>query len=138
MQCTDCFTDPIYGDPGFSASYGDIVFLSSFVINGVAYSGDSVGFNNLFNGFGGVSPLVSGFVGEGDTFFEFNLRLPTNGDWAASYTYYPPSGDQPGYFLFNDADFGASATTPEPGTIALTLTGLGGIAGLARKRRLRR
>lgn len=138
MQCTDCFTDPIYGDPGFSASYGDIVFFTSFVINGVAYSGDTVGFNNLFNGVGGVSPLVSGFAGEGDTFFEFNLRLPTNGGWSPSYTYVPPSGDQPGYFLFTGADFGASASTPEPGTIALTLTGLGGIAGLVRKSRLRR
>lgn len=67
MECTDCFTDPIYGDPGFSASYGSIVFVDSFMIDGVAYSGDLVGFNNLFDGSGGVLPLVSGFAGEGDT-----------------------------------------------------------------------
>ncbi len=67
MECTDCFTDPIYGNPGFSASYGSIVFVDSFMIDGVAYSGDLVGFNNLFDGSGGVLPLVSGFAGEGDT-----------------------------------------------------------------------
>lgn len=142
MECTDCFTDPIYGTPGFSASFGDIVFFNSFVIDGVAYSSDSVGFNGLglFNGFGGVSPLVSGLVSEGDTFFEFNLRLPTNGSWSPSYTYYPPAGDQPGYYLFNGATFDASGTapTPEPGTIALTLTGLAGITGLIKKKQLRR
>jgi hypothetical protein len=139
MECTDCFTDPIYGTPGFSASFGDIVFFTSFVINGVAYSSDSVGFNGLglFNGFGGVSPLVSGFVSEGDTFFEFNLRLPTNGGWNPSYGYKPPSGDQPGYYFFTGADFEASAATPEPGTVALTLTGLAGIAGVVRNKRLR-
>src|SRR6266481_5657847 len=37
MQCTDCFTDPIYGNPGFSATYGSIVLLGDFLIDGVTY-----------------------------------------------------------------------------------------------------
>jgi hypothetical protein len=83
---------------------------------------------------------VSAFVADGDTVFEINLRLPTNGSWAPSYTYYPPDGDQPGYYLFNGATFNASGTVPapEPGTIALTLTGLAGIAGMVKKKHLRR
>jgi hypothetical protein len=44
MECNDCFTDPIYGDPGFSATYGSIVLLGDFVIDGITHSGDSVGF----------------------------------------------------------------------------------------------
>jgi len=83
---------------------------------------------------------VSAAVGSGDTFFEFNLRLPTNGFWNPSYTFYPPDGDQPGYYLFDGATFDASGTvpTPEPASIALTLTGLAGIAGILRKTQLRR
>ena len=54
-------------------------------------------------------------------------------------TYYPPAGDQPGYYLFNGATFDASGTapTPKPGTIALTLTGLAGITASS-KEQLRR
>jgi hypothetical protein len=139
MECDNCFTDPIYGGyPGFGATYGTIVGFGNFVIDGVTYSGDSAGLNSLFNDSGGVYAFVSGFVAGGD--IEFNLRLPTNGTWASSYTYYPPDGDQPGYYLFDGATFYASGSVPapEPGTIALTLTGLAGIAGLVKKRQLRR
>jgi hypothetical protein len=140
MQCTDCFTDPIYGNPGFSATYGYIIGFGDFVIDGVTYSGDSVSFNSLFNDSGGVYPFVSGALADGDTLIEFNLRLPANGSWNPSYTYYPPDGDQPGYYLFNGATFQASGTVPapEPGTIALTLTGLAGMAGLVKRKRLNR
>jgi len=140
MQCYDCFTDPIYGDPGFGATYGTIVGFGNFVIDGVTYPGDSASFDGLFNDSGGVYPVVRAALAPGDNLIEFNLRLPTNGTWAPSYTYYPPDGDQPGYYLFDGATFYASGTVPapEPGTIALTLTGLAGIAGLVKKRQLRR
>jgi hypothetical protein len=136
MQCTDCFTDPIYGDPSFTATYGSIVLLGDFVIDGVTYSGDSAGVNSLFNDSGGVYPFVSAFVANGD--IEFNLRLPTNGNWSPSYTFYPPDGNQPGYYLFDGATFSASGTVPEPSTTALTLTGLAGIAGMVKRKHLRR
>lgn len=140
MQCYDCFTDPIYGDPSFGATYGTIVLLGDFVIDGVTYPPDSVAFDGLFNDAGGVYPFIRAFLVNGDTVVEFNLRLPTNGGWTPSYTFYPPDGDQPGYYLFDGATFDASGTvpTPEPGTIALTSTGLAGIAGLVRRKRLNR
>ena len=141
MQCYDCFTEPIYGDPSFGATYGTIVLLGDFVIDGVTYSGDSVGFyNGLFDDRGGVHPFVNAVLADGNTLFEFNLRLPTSGGWNPSYTYYPPDGDQPGYYLFDGATFDANGTvpTPEPGTIVLMITGLAGVAGLVRRRNLRR
>ena len=138
IECFNCFTDPIYGDPVFDPSYGSISLLGDFVIDGVTYSGDGAGFeSSLFNDHGGVVPFVTGAVTTADSVLEFNLRLPTNGSWNASYTYYPPDGDQPGYWLFDGATFNASASTPEPGTIALTLTGLAGIADLVKKKKLR-
>ncbi len=139
IECFNCFTDPIYGDPVFDPSYGSISLLGDFVIDGVTYSGDGAGFeSSLFNDHGGVVPFVTGAVSTADSFLEFNLRLPTNGSWNASYTYYPPDGDQPGYWLFGGATFYASAPTPEPGTIVLTLTGLAGIAGVVRRKPHRR
>jgi len=140
VECTECFTDPIYGTPSFDPSYTSISLFGSFVIDGVTYSGDGAGFegSGLFNDHGGVNPFVTGAMATNDGFFEFNLKMPANGSWNASYTYYPPAGDQPGYWLFNGASFNASAAVPEPGTIALTLTGLTGIAGLIKKKHLRR
>jgi len=50
MQCYNCFTDPIYGDyPSFGATYATIVLLGDFLIDGVTYSGDSVGYIGVFN-----------------------------------------------------------------------------------------
>jgi hypothetical protein len=137
MQCYDCFTDPIYGDPSFGATYGTIVLLGDFLIDGVTYPPDSVAFDGLFDDRGGVYPFISAFLVNGDTVVSFNLRLPTNGGWNPSYTFYPPDGDQPGYYLFDGATFYANGTvpTPEPGTIVLTLTGLAGIAGLVKRKR---
>jgi hypothetical protein len=138
MECDDCFTDPIYGDPSFGASYGSIALLGDFVIDGVTYPGDSVGFNNdLFNGAGGVNPFVNGAFAVGDTLVEFNLRLPTNGSWGWSYTFYPTDGDQPGYYLFDGASFSASGSAPEPSTLVFTLTGLAGIASLVKRKHFR-
>jgi len=142
MGCFDwCTTDPIYGTPSVSPSQ---VFISNFldpvIVGGRPTPSFDFGFEGqgLFNNFGGVYPFVTGFAGEGDSFTEFNLILPRNGNWGASFSYIPPSGDQPGYYLFGGALFEASAATPEPGTIGLMLTGLAGIAGLLRKRQLLR
>jgi hypothetical protein len=136
MGCFDwCSDQPIFGTPVVSPSQ---VFISSIsdpvVIDGVSYSGFDTGFDppGLFDDFGGVYRFVSGSTGEGDSFTQFNLILPTNGKWIATFTFIPPSGDVPGYYEFNNATF--EAAVPEPGTITLTLTGLAGIAGLVKRK----
>jgi len=136
MGCFDwCSTDPIYGTPVVSPSK---VYISSIfdpvLIGGASYSGFDTGFDGqgLFNDFGGVFRFVSGSTGEGDSFTQFNLILPTNGKWIANFTWIPPDGDIPGYYEFNSASF--DAAVPEPGTLALTLTGLAGIAGVIRRK----
>jgi hypothetical protein len=142
VECTQCFTDPIYDNPTFDPSYTSVSLFGDFVIDGVTYSGDGAGFEGfgLFNDHGGLNSTAIGDMATADSSFQFNLKLPTNGSWDASYTYYPPSGGQPGYWLFNGASFDASAPTPvpEPATSALTLTGLAGILGAVKKKHLRR
>jgi hypothetical protein len=137
MACSDwCSDQPIFGTPMVTPS---MIFIAAFddpvTIGGGSFSGQDLSFsgNGLFNDFGGVYPFVSGLAGEGDTLTAFNLILPTNGKWIATFHHVPPEGDSPGYYLFDGATFHASAT-PEPGTIALTLTGLAGIAGLVKRK----
>jgi hypothetical protein len=141
MGCFEwCGADPIYDTPSVMPSQVYITGFGDVTIAGVVYPGYDLGFNGpgLFNDYGGVYPFVNASTGEGDSFFEFNLRLPQNGNWGASFTYIPPDGDMPGYYLFDGASFFARGTTPEPGTIALTLTGLAGIAGMVKRKHLRR
>ncbi|HST10833.1 MAG TPA: PEP-CTERM sorting domain-containing protein [Terriglobales bacterium] len=135
MVCTGwCDNQPIFGTPVVAPTQIFFSSLDTLVIGGVnqepslfSFSGDG-----LFDQNGGVSRFVNAFAGEGDTFFQFNLIQPQNGKWNATYDYIPPSGDTPGYYLFRHATF--YAATPEPGTLALTVTGLAGIAGLVRKK----
>jgi hypothetical protein len=139
MFCPDwCSDQPIFGTPVVSPS---MIFIAAFndpaIVGGIPYSasGGQFGFDGnpgLFNDSGGVSRFITGFTGEGDTFTQFHLILPQNGTWVASFTFVPPDGTNPGYYNFNGATF--TATAPEPGTIALALTGLAGIAGLVRKK----
>jgi hypothetical protein len=133
-----CSDQPIFGTPVVSPS---MVYIDSFsnpvIIGGVSFDATQFAFtgSGLFNDSGGVFRLVTGFGGEGNAFTQFNLILPQNGKWVASFTFVPPDGTNPGYYNFDSATF--SATTPEPGTIALTLTGLAGIAGVVKKKQLR-
>jgi hypothetical protein len=136
MFCPDWCTDqPIFGTPVVNPS---MIFIAAFdspvILGAMSFDGAEFGFDGqgLFNNSGGVFRFVSGTAGAGDTFTQFNLILPQNAKWVTSFTYVPPDGTNPGYYNFNEATFTAAA--PEPGTIALTLTGLAGIAGLAKKR----
>jgi len=136
MPCFDwCSDQPIFGTPVVNPT---MIFIAAFdspvILGGMSFDGTEFGFDGqgLFNDSGGVFRFVTGVAGSGDTFTQFNLILPQNGKWAASFTFVPPDGTNPGYYNFNGATF--NATIPEPGTIALTLTGLAGIAGRIRKK----
>jgi hypothetical protein len=132
-----CDNQPIFGTPVVAPTQ---IFLSSLdnvvILGGVSHYGGSVFFDGFgpFNDSGGLTRLASGVAGDNNV--PFQLILPQNGKWSAAFDYIPPSGDTPGYYAFREATF--SAATPEPGTIALTLTGLAGIVGIVRKKQLRR
>jgi hypothetical protein len=100
MGCFDwCSDQPIFGTPVVSPSQVFIsIIFDPVVIGGVSYPGFDTGFDQqgLFNDVGGVFRFVSGLTGEGDSFTQFNLILPTNGKWIANFTIIPPSGDIPG------------------------------------------
>jgi hypothetical protein len=132
-----CDDQPIFGTPVVAPTQ---IFLSSLdnvvILGGVSYYGGSVFFDGdgPFDDSGGITRLVSG--GAGDNNLPFQLILPQNGKWKATFEYIPPSDDIPGYYAFREATF--SATIPEPGTIVLMTTGLAGVAGMVRRRNFRR
>lgn len=134
MACFDWCSGPI-SDPSIAAT-GQI-FIGAFgivTINGKTYDRETFAFTSTF--FSGDAPnrLSSASVGAGDTYFQFNLLAPTNGGWNLNFDYFPPQDGQPGYYLFTQGNFDATAQTPEPGSISLVLTGLGAIAGIAKKK----
>jgi hypothetical protein len=139
MDCIQCNADQMYDYPSFTAIQAHVDFVAYFVIDGVTYPSDAVTFtSSLFADHdGGINPLVTGVLVKDGTSVEFTLKLPTNGIWNADFGYSAPDGNNPGYYYFTDAAFSANQAVPEPGTIALTITGLAGIAGLVRKKSLR-
>ena len=136
MACFDwCSGDPI-SDPSGSPSQ---IFISDFfsaTVGGTSYDPETLDFQSLFSADGGVNALANGSVGAGDGFLQFSLVMPTNGSWNLNFGYVPPSDGNPGYYYFTDGEFNAqsSAPTPEPATIAMTLTGLAAITGLAKRK----
>ena len=83
---------------------------------------------------------TAGFVSSGTGLFQFNLTLPTGGNWGLDFV---PTTDQDGNpaVSFVSGSFSVSApfVTPEPGTISLVFSGLAGIGWIThRKARFRR
>ena len=77
-----------------------------------------------------------GFVGQGATFREFLISMPSGGSWTLNFT---PVRDAQGHDTeaFVNGTFAAGTTmpTPEPGTLGLMLLGSTGIWMAARRRR---
>jgi hypothetical protein len=122
------------------------VFLSGFdspaIIGGIKYDGTNLGLESpLFDqsGFnaGGLNASATFLAIGVNTVVEFKLRLPTNGGWGFNFA---PTVDENGNpaFIFTDGEFSATQVTPEPGMVGLMLTGLAGIAGMAKTRDFRR
>jgi len=94
-----------------------VVDLSALDIN-LFPGSDTTAF--VSNSFGGPIHLTAG---EGDAFIEFNLKIPVG-----SYYYDSSSGN---------AEFVASTTVPEPGTLIFLASGLAGIGMRLTKGRVR-
>ena len=135
MGCFDWCSGPI-PDPNIAGP--SMVFISNFdsvTLGGIVYDASSLGFNSLFNTNGGLNGQTLGFVNAfNGNFLEFNLISPTNGSWGLNFAFSPAQNGQDAYYLFTDGEFFAQGQTPEPGTIGLVLTGLAGIAGVAKAR----
>jgi len=137
MACHDwCDGFPI---PDLTSVAASQVFIGSFqsaIVGGITYNADNdISLNCcLFDFSGSLNGSVSGFVGEGERFKLFNLTLPGGGGWSFNFT------GSSGYYQFVDGSFSAGTPpvtpTPEPGTLGLMATGLAGLAGVIRRRRL--
>jgi PEP-CTERM motif-containing protein len=119
------------------------VFVSSFtsaLVGGTAYDPNSnISLCCIFSSSGLLNPSASGFVGSGETFKLLNLTLPSGGGWNLNFAFFPASGGNPAYYVFVNGTFTAGtppAATPEPGTLGLMATGLVGIVGAIRRKRL--
>jgi hypothetical protein len=128
MACLDWCSGPVASPDG---SPGQI-YISNFtsvMINGTTYNPEDLGFQSIFSSNGGLNRTTTGFVGEGDTFLQFNMISPAGGDWNLSFTFFPDGN--PPYYLFSSGTFEATAVTPEPGTLTFMLSGLTAITGMA-------
>jgi hypothetical protein len=143
MQCYPwCYIDQGL-QPDTSAPIGE-VFVSYFsgpvIIGGKTYDSAVADPSSFFTEGGSLNPSVVLQVEQGfGNWTEVELTLPQNGGWTFYFDYIPPHDDSPGGYLFNHGEFyNASPPTPvpEPGTLGLMATGLAGITGLIRRKRL--
>ena len=136
MACFDWCSGPI---PDPSLATPSQIFLTGFgpaIIGGKTYDGMFLDFNPfIFDESGGLIASTSGRAGSDTGPFQFNLTLPTNGNWSFNFA---PTTDENGNpaFIFTEGEFRASAPlpTPEPTTVGLMLTGLAGIAGIVKRK----
>jgi hypothetical protein len=109
-------------------------------IGGTTYNPDLLSLSCcLFSPSGGLNGSASGYVGQDETFRYLNLTLPSGGGWNLNFAFFPASGVNPAYYVFVNGTFTAGtppAATPEPGTLGLMATGLVGIVGAIRRKRL--
>src|SRR6266536_1797437 len=122
--------------PDLSSVAASQVFIGSFqsvIVGGITYNNIDLSCC-IFDFSGSLNGSVSGFVGEGETFRQLNLTLPGGGGWSFNFI------GSPGSFQFVGGTFTAGTpppvVTPEPGTLGLMATGLAGIVGVIRRKRL--
>jgi hypothetical protein len=104
--------------------------FSTVTIGGQVYDSQTVDICCFFNSSGSLNAMTPGSGNVGDSYYQFVLTLPCCGGWDLRF-----SGG-PGAYSFVGGTFQAGtppAVTPEPGTMALMLTGLGGILTVIRK-----
>lgn len=141
MLCYPWCYQGIGFQPDTSAPLGE-VFVDSFfgpvIIGGKSYNATAaIGF---FAPEGYLNPSGIVVVYEAGTFKEIELSLPPlGGQWTFQFDYIPPHDDSPGGYVFRHGEFYATSPptpVPEPGTLGLMATGLAGITGLIRRKRL--
>lgn len=133
MACFDWCYGPI---PNLNSVFVSQVFVASFTgatVDGVSYDPNSDFSINccLFSDGGDLNGSASGFVGEGPTFANMNLNLPSGGGWHLNFE--PVDGG----YQFVQGEFTAgtpSSPVPEPGMLSLMVTGLASIFSVVRKR----
>jgi hypothetical protein len=141
MACFDwCTGGPI--PPGTPINLTQI-FISNFtsaVVGGVGYDPNSEiglsGSSSFFDDAGGLRGSVMGFVGEGPTYKEFLISMPSGGIWTLNFTRVTDElGNDTEAFVNGTFVAGTPTPTPEPGTLGLILLGSTGLWIIARRRR---
>ena len=136
--CLGASGDPI---PDLSSVSISQVFVGGFgsaIIGGTTDDPQDLSLCCFFSS-GDLNGSVSGFVGEGPTFTQLKLWLPTahlGVSWGLTFNFIPAEGDSPAGYQFVHGEF--IAATPEPGTIGFMATGLAGIIGVIRRHVLHR
>jgi PEP-CTERM motif len=127
--------------PDLTSVAASEVFIADFgtaIVGGRTYN--DICCLSLFSVDGSLNPSASGFVGQGETFKVLNLTLPFGNGWSFNFQFFPASGGSPAYYQFVSGSFSAGtppvATIPEPGTVGLMATGLAGLVGVIRRKRL--
>jgi hypothetical protein len=145
MACFDwCTGEPIPSGTPINLTQ---IFISNFtrtVVGGVSYDPNSDfglhGSSSFFDDAGGLSGSAMGFVGEGATFNDFVITMPSGGGWSLNFT---RATDEQGNATqaFVNGTFEAGTTTPtptpEPGTLGLMVLASGAFWITARGRTVR-
>jgi len=137
-----CYAWCLQAIPDLSSVNPSQVFVGGFLsvtIAGMSYNPDLLSLQCcLFSASGDLGGSVSGFVGQDETFRYLNLTVP-GGGWNFNFNYFPTTNGNPAFYVFSSGSLTAGtppAPTPEPGTLGLMVTGVVGIAGVIRRRRL--
>lgn len=134
MACFDWCSGEITNNP-VSLSHLFIGPFTSATVNGVSYDPNSEFdlFCCAFSDSGYLNSSVDGQVGSGNTFAQLFLTLPGPGGWNLTFNTYP-EGQAFVHGMFKAGR--PPSTVPEPGTIGLMASGLTGIVGVIRRKRL--
>ena len=136
MGCFDwCSTQGTYTPIG-STTEIFLSYFSSVKLGGVSYDPTTFGVFDFFDQFGSVNPTASGTASNATSDVNVDFTLPANGGWGLDFEQSTDEFGNP-YYYFVRGSFAASAPAPvpEPGTIGLVLTGMGGIGAILRRNR---
>jgi len=138
MGCSSWCFGPIPDLSSVGVSEVFVGFFQSATIMGTTFDPQTLNLCCLFSFSGGLNPSANGFVGSGETFTLLNLTLPCCGVWSLNFSFFPADGASPAYYQFVNGSFtaGTPVVTPEPGMLGLMATGLAGIVGVIRGKRL--
>ena len=124
------FNNVVLGGTGYDP---ETMSLNGFVVNvlgGFTFPANPHGANFTACVPAAMAGPMSGSVGSGDSFIQFNLTVPAGGKFCTSWVFSAGSNT----YQFTQGEFIATSV-PEPGAIGFMATGLAGIISVIRRKR---